>query len=596
MRAPLPARRGVILLLLGLLALAAAGLRVVAHDWDQGQHLHPDEVGVTQAALDRVQWSPGTPLPWLFDPAHSPLNPRAAGAAYPYGALPLYLAKIPAVALRALTGDGAFSSYDGVLQTGRVLAGLFDVLTLLLVFAVGARLWGPGAGLVAAALYAGAVLPIQIAHFYISEPFMTCFMTATLLGSVLFAQTGRARFLALAAICAGLAMACKISAVPVLALPLAVGLLAGGSHRQPPGGRRWLVYPLLALLGAGAGLFLGDPYGVLDAPTYLAQIAQQAAIQSGTTDVWYTRRFVGTWPVVYPWGQLVLVGAGPLVGLAGTVGAGLVAARAARRRDGAAGLLVVGAGVYFLSIAFLDAKWVRYVLPLVPYLCLFATALGFWMLDFGFWRGVTARWLRSVPLAVLLLSAGAGALAFSTVYAAENTRVQASRWIYTHVPPGSHIARELNDTPLPLALPGAPAPDQAYHLTALRLLGDQASADVLAMLQAQLSAADYIIVGSGRSWRTVPRLPWRYPVQIRYYDLLFSGQLGFTPVYTATAYPTLGPFVVPDDAEPFDLSFTEYDHPAVRIFQKQRALSPAEWATLFATAVRQPSVATRAAP
>ena len=75
-----------------------------------------------------------------------------------------------------------------------------------------------------------------------------------------------------------------------------------------------------------------------------------------------------------------------------------------------------------------------------------------------------------------------------------------------------------------------------------------------------------------------------------------SGQLGFTPVYAATAYPTLGPFVVPDDAEPFDLSFTEYDHPAVRIFQKQRALSPAEWATLFATAVRQPSVATRAAP
>jgi hypothetical protein len=239
---------------------------------------------------------------------------------------------------------------------------------------------------------------------------------------------------------------------------------------------------------------------------------------------------------------------------------------------------------------------VRYVLPLVPYLCLFATALGFWILDFGFWKRVNARWLRYAPLALLLGSAGAGALAFSTVYAAENTRVQASRWIYAHVPPGSHIVRELNDTPLPLALPGAPAPDQAYTLSALRLLGDQSSAEVAAMLQSQLSAADFVIVGSGRSWRTVPRLPWRYPVQIRYYDLLFSGQLGFTPVYTASAYPTLGPFAVRDDHEPFDLSFTEYDHPAVRIFQKQRPLSPAEWTALFADAVRRPSLATRSAP
>ena len=593
MRAVARSRQRWVVLALGLLALGAAGLRLPTHDWDQGLHLHPDEVGVTQAALDQVQWPPGTPLASFFDPAHSPLNPRAAGAAYPYGALPLYLAKIPAAALAALTGEAALSGYDGVLQTGRVLAGLFDLLTMLLVFAVGARLWGGGAGLIAAALYALAVLPVQIAHFYISEPFMTCFMTAALLGSVVYVQTGRARWLGLAAFCAGLAMACKISALPVMALPVVAGMLPLIRRGERSRTGRML---LLVGLGAGAGLVLGDPYGVLDAPTYLAQITQQAAIQSGATDVWYTRRFVGTWPVVYQWGQLVLLGAGPLVGLAGTAGLLYVAARAGQRRAWAAGLLIVGSGAYFLSIAFLDAKWVRYVLPLVPYLCLFATALGLWIVDCGFWRGRNVRRLSSAPLALLLLSAGAGALAFSTVYAADNTRLQASRWVYDHVPPGSHIVRELNDTPLPLPLPGAPAPDQAYTLSALRLLGDQASADVLAMLQAQLTAADYLIVGSGRSWRTVPHLPWRYPVQIRYYDLLFTGQLGFAPVYTATAYPTLGPFVFPDDGEPIDLSFTEYDHPAVRIFRKQRTLSPAEWAALFADAVRRPSVATRTAP
>src|SRR4051794_36875008 len=73
-------------LLLALLALGAAGLRLADHNWDQDQHLHPDEVALVSAAQDRVQWPPGTALSVLFDPAHSPLNPRAGGAGFPYGA------------------------------------------------------------------------------------------------------------------------------------------------------------------------------------------------------------------------------------------------------------------------------------------------------------------------------------------------------------------------------------------------------------------------------------------------------------------------------------------------------------------------------
>ena len=103
-----------------------------------------------------------------------------------------------------------------------------------------------------------------------------------------------------------------------------------------------------------------------------------------------------------------------------------------------------------------------------------------------------------------------------------------------------------------------------------------------------------LVLSSNRLYASIPRLPWRYPVQIRYYQLLFAGQLGFTPVYTATSYPTLGPWTIVDDSA--DESFTVYDHPKVLIFRKTRVLSDAELRALFADALGQPAVASRQRP
>jgi hypothetical protein len=332
---------------------------------------------------------------------------------------------------------------------------------------------------------------------------------------------------------------------------------------------------------------------VLDAQTYLRQVADQAAIQSGTADVWFTRRYIGTWPVLYPWWQMVLLGVGPLVGLVGSLGAGIAVARL-RRRDWTAGLLLVGALVYFASIAFLEAKWIRYLLPLVPYLCLFATMAVMWALE---WRPVkrlkSARW---VITGMLVASAVLGAVAFMAVYRHEHTLVQASRWLFTNVTPGGKIGVETNDGVLPLPLMGYPDPGKQYNITSLRMLADFPSEQASTYLRDGLHNVDYLVVGSIRAVRTVPKMPWRYPVQERYYDLLFAGKLGFSPIYTAVSYPSILGFHIADDNDWFDGSFIEYDHPAVHIFKKDRDLSNEEWDALFADAAKKPSVATRYAP
>ena len=147
------------------------------------------------------------------------------------------------VAASAFTGSPYFTTYDGTEQTGRVLAGLFDSVTVLLVFGVGLRLWGVAAALFAAALYAFAVLPISLGHMYISDPFMTTFMTAALLASVLYYQSQRPRWAS--AICIRPWHTARFAAFSTLSLGLfrspGSGQRLPGSLGAPPSssGIRW---------------------------------------------------------------------------------------------------------------------------------------------------------------------------------------------------------------------------------------------------------------------------------------------------------------------------------------------------------------------
>jgi hypothetical protein len=199
--------------------------------------------------------------------------------------------------------------------------------------------------------------------------------------------------------------------------------------------------------------------------------------------------------------------------------------------------------------------------------------------------------LRGLIGLALVGSAG-WASAFAHIYTQEHTRVAASRWLVAHVPAGAGVSAEGWDDRLPLPLPGLVIP--AYRAVTYNLYDDRPSAEEFAYLQDLLRQTDVLVLSSNRLYKSIPRLPWHYPVQIRFYDLLFAGQLGFTLAHTESVYPTLGPLTINDDAA--DESFTVYDHPKVLIFQKQRDLSAAELQALFAPAVAQPSVASRHPP
>jgi len=206
---------GTIVLILVVLAVGAH-LRFVGVDWDQGYHLHPDERFLTMVT-EKLEL-PKDFLGYL-DSDTSPLNPRNRGYAFfSYGTLPITITRILGEWVDSVT-------YDSVHLVGRRMSAAFDTLTILLVFMLGARLYGRRTGVLAAALTAVTALHIQHAHFYTVDAAMVAFMTLALYGLAGMVKRPNPLDLLLAGLGLGGALGSKVAAWPLVVVAVvAIGL------------------------------------------------------------------------------------------------------------------------------------------------------------------------------------------------------------------------------------------------------------------------------------------------------------------------------------------------------------------------------------
>ena len=83
-------------------------------------------------------------------------------------------------------------------------------------------------------------------------------------------------------------------------------------------------------------------------------------------------------------------------------------------------------------------------------------------------------------------------------------------------------------------------------------------------LQRLLPTINAITMPTERLSKSIPRLPARYPLTIRYYQLLFNGQLGFHLAAQFENHPNLFGITLNDSGA--DESYWVFDHPTARIF------------------------------
>jgi hypothetical protein len=246
-------------------------------------------------------------------------------------------------------------------------------------------------------------------------------------------------------------------------------------------------------------------------------------------------------------------------------------------------LLLAWVVPFFLVIGLNRVKTVRYILPLIPFLAVCGAA----------WLGALIRsswqrqrsWLSPIVLGVVIGASLFYAIAFARLYGQRDSRLQASDWLYQHVPAESTIVVEDEFTyTAPLGVsdeevdywnryvidPAHDAPDQIHQVRVIfspyYLSYETQDDDVKsAHIHDTIAGADYIVV-SERHYQPYSRLPDYRPVEYQYYQDLFDGRSGYNLAAVFDPSPSLFGITLNDDGA--ELYSKAFDHPKIWIFER----------------------------
>ncbi len=608
-----------------LVLLLALALRLFGINWDQGGLFHPDERAILFRVND-MSWPPLSDLGVLLDVEESPLNPRW----FPYGSLPIYAVKIAQSLLSPLVD----LDFHSLRYLGRFLSSLADVGTVLMVYLIASRLYGRRVGILASLLAALAVIHIQLSHFYTVDTYLTFFIAASVYFMVRLMQEGRLSNSALSGAFIGLALASKVSVAPLLLAWLLAHALYAFST---PGDRfalakptRSVLVPVIRnlLIGGAACLlvfFAATPYAFLDwsrpdpcevpysflefldSNYYACDLGGEFAMARGVSGRPYTQQYIDTTAYWYHIKQLSLFGLGLPLGIVAWSSILFTVGMAAARRSKGDLLILAWVLPYFLLTGYVQVKFLRYMLPLTPFLLIFGSRMLFWAHDKV--ADLSRRHLPLVRWGIGFVVAATAfyALSYAAIYTEPHTAKRASSWINENVPRGSVILMEHWEESIPdtrgyvIGCRGVPE-DYKSCMTMYDHDGVvyRDGRDKTTKVSEQLAGGDYLVFFSNRLYGSVPRVAEKYPQSGEYYRRLFAGDLGYSLEHWEAAYPNLLGIAFVDDTfarprlpaprelgtfrpAPFtiglgyaDESFSVYDRPKTLIFKNRERLPASE--------------------
>ena len=592
-------------LTLAVLLPAAFALRVYGLDWDRGLLFHPDERQILMVV--ESLYLPDDPLALLS--AESPLNPRF----FAYGSFPIYLLRLASSLLGLQSTEWATMARSYLI--GRVLSAVFDTCSVYATYLLARKTFGRRVAILAAVLVSFTVLHLQLAHFYTVDTILTTLVLLAVGKAVDVARRGQLRDGAMLGLLFGVALATKVSVLPLAAVVLLAWLCyawpADSEASRTLSNLRQAWHQVRGRVGQSFGLalvsfLLLEPYALIDWYRFGQAIGQEAAMSQGWFDFPYTRQYIGTVPYVYQARQILLFAMGLPLGLLGLGGLLWLVIRLWRNPARELAVVVSWPVLYAVLQGTAHAKFIRYTLPVLPFLCLAAAVM--WMAAWdasaapGRSKGLRrfSRPALAMMLSVVLVTTLFYALAFLNIYSYPHPWIQASSWLCQRLPKGSTILVEYWDDPLPVRSDGRSSGcRQDFAFVQLDLYAPDTEAKLEQLLDA-IQTSDYIVLSSQRLYATITRLPQRYPTTSRYYQQLFAERLGFQLAAAPAVYPQLGGIVLVDNpsaglslAKPglleesrptglvinlgqADESFTVYDHPQPLVFAKVRQLPRAE--------------------
>ncbi len=562
-----------------LILIIGAVFRFYNPTWDLGYHLHPDERFLTM--VGNAMKLPNSVFAY-FNPALSTFNPANVGFTFfVYGDLPLIINKLFALVLNN-------DSYVSFTIQGRLLSGFADLLIVLLIYKTVLLFekryeLDPSVKYWASFLYAIAVLPIQLSHFFAVDTFLNLFLFASFYCILRYYYRKNVWDVGLGGIAFGCALASKVSAVFMLPLILTILFFSAipvievfhpvhlFRHLWSRNGLRNIVVVFFVKISLLLLIFIGACYGTVritypylfEHPSFLDPRINTLFLENirilktyDNPEAWFppSVQWLHKTPLLFSLTNLVLFGIGIPYFILLLNGFFYIVTKHKRSIFIIIALWMVA---FFLYQSTQFIKVMRYFIFLYPFYAIIAA--------FGLQQLLRSR-LKKYNI-VLMLLLMIWPVMFFSIYVQANSRIAASQWIYQHVPSGSLLLSEYWDDPLPLQI----VPNYGKQFNGQQLpVFDPDTQEKWQKMNSLLQQGDYLILSSNRGWGSMPTVPERYPLMTRYYQNLFLGNTSYRKVAEFTSYPSLKYLGIPiqfsDDFA--DESFTVYDHPKVLIFKK----------------------------
>jgi 4-amino-4-deoxy-L-arabinose transferase-like glycosyltransferase len=290
----------------------------------------------------------------------------------------------------------------------RALSALALVSAVGTVYLAGRRAYGRAAGVIAAAALALSPLAVRQAHFATTDGLAMAFEAAAFWAAL---RASRGRGYALAGALCGLAAATKYTAGSALVFVLALALLGDDRWRRSLAG---LAGAALTFIGAMASA--GHPLQYLDGLAFLS--GRASGTYQGVSVGWIYHP-TASLPFGLGLGTCALAVAGLVLGLV--------------RRQPADVALIAFLVVYAALVGFSHEVFFRYVMPMLPALCLAAGGL------MRLARGPRATSAAALAALVLMVPSAAASVAGDRLLGATDTRQQAAAWLTANAPAGSEL-------------------------------------------------------------------------------------------------------------------------------------------------------------
>ncbi|MBI2028065.1 MAG: glycosyltransferase family 39 protein [Candidatus Levybacteria bacterium] len=572
-------KRYEIYILLILLVAFSGILRFYKLDWGEGLYSHPDEYHIV-SAVNQLSY-PSQMHPHFFS----------------YGTVTIYLIYFTQELLKS--ASSVLSSQFIVPSSfliGRFYSALFSTLTILLIYKISRVLMNKRFSYLAAFFVVLTPGLIQQAHFATPESALIFFLFLSLFFMMKFIRYNIILYLVSTSIALGFSLGVKISSI-VFLFPLTVAILLKSYSRNSSRLKstfrsilKFIGLILISLIVAVVTFALVAQYVFLDYQAFKSNLDYEGGLAIGKISVFYTRQFIDTAPVLFQFEKIFPYALGPSLFIFGVLGFIHLVIKAIKilyhssvsphtssrevsnetmkqfNNKTIYVLLIVAFLSLFIPSAFLFAKWTRFIAPTFPFFSIFAAYFLYELTN-------KMKVFTYLATAIIILFTMLWAMAFFSVYTNPDIRITASKWLESHVKPDSNFLVEGGNT-VDLPLHGN------FQRTSIDFYALEENSSIREKVVDALYSSDYFLVQSRRIFYNHQRLRNLYPKTARFYDALFNGQLGFEQIEEFHSYPKLSLFgfniEFPDEGA--EETWSVFDHPVIRTFEKKKQLNREEYA------------------